>query len=204
MLTIYHLANSRSERMIWLALELGLGYELVRFERDPATRRAPEEMKEIHPLGKSPVIRDGDMTLIESGAIVEYLATKYGAGTLAPQPEDDDYARYLQWLHYAEGSAMFQLILDMFMSGELGGDAHEMSPRIREGWLQTLDHLDGELATRPWFAGDRFTAADVMMGYPLVIAKGRGQLEGREFVKAYVKRIVERPAYIEAQRIACG
>jgi len=202
-LTIFHLERSRSDRILWLAEELELVYELVRFERDPMTQRAEPALREHHPLGKSPAIRDGDVRLIESGAIVDYLVTRYGQGRLAPRHDSPDWPRYLQWLHFAEGSAMAQLILDLFLSGKFGGGAPSAAaPRMREATLEMLSMLDRELATRPYFAGPEFSAADVMMTFPIRMAAGLQLLDGRPDLQAYLGRIEARPAYQRGMKLA--
>lgn len=202
-LVIYHLERSRSDRILWLAEELGLAYDLVRFKRDPQTQLADPALREIHPLGKSPAIRDGDTVVIESGAIVDYLVTRYGQGRLAPPHDSPDWPRYLQWLHFAEGSAMSQLVLDLFLSGSFGGGAPSAAaPRVREGSRRLMEILDRELADRPWFAGEAFSAADVMMTFPIRMAAGFQLLDGRHNLQAYLKRIEARPAYQRAMKIA--
>lgn len=128
-LTIYHLEHSRSDRILWLAEELGLRYEIARFARDPKTQRAEPALRKIHPLGKAPAIRDGEQLVLESGAIVDYLVVRYGRGRLAPPQDSADWPRYLQWLHYAEGSAMSQLVLDLFLSGQFGARRRARSLR---------------------------------------------------------------------------
>jgi glutathione S-transferase len=202
-LTIYHLERSRSDRIIWLAEELGLEYELVRFKRDPQTQRAEPALCQHHPLGKSPVIRDGNTLLIESGAIVDYLVVRHGQGRLAPPHSSPDWPRYVQWLHYAEGSAMSQLILDLFLSGAFGGGAPSAAaPRMREASRELLTFLDRELAARPYFAGTEFSAADVMMTFPIRLAAGFELLDGLPSLQAYLERIAARPAYQRALKIA--
>jgi glutathione S-transferase len=202
-LTIYHLERSRSDRILWLAEELGLAYELVRFRRDPQTQRAEPVLRQHHPLGKSPVIRDGDTLVIESGAIVDYLVVRHGKGRLAPAHTSPDWPRYVQWLHYAEGSAMSQLILDLFLSGVFGGGAPSAAaPGVRASSREMLAFLDRELAARPYFAGSEFSAADVMMTFPIRLAPRFGLLDGLANLQAYLARIEARPAYQRALKIA--
>jgi glutathione S-transferase len=202
-LTIYHLERSRSDRILWLAEELGLKYEVVRFKRDPQTQRAEPALREIHPLGKSPAIRDGDTLVLESGAIVDYLVVRHGQGRLAPAHGSPDWPRYVQWLHFAEGSAMAQLVLDLFLSGGFGGGAPSpAAPRMREASIELLGWLDHELATRPYFAGTEFSAADVMMTFPVRMAAGFKLLAGMTHLQAYLNRIQSRPAYQRAMKIA--
>jgi glutathione S-transferase len=202
-LTLYHLERSRSDRIIWLAEELGLSYQLVRFSRDPKTQRAEPALREVHPLGKSPAIRDGEVSLIESGAIVEYLVVRYGKGRLAPPHDSPDWPRYLQWLHFAEGSAMAQLVLELFVSGRFGGGgASPAAPAVAEGIRALLAWLDADLAQRPYFAGDDFSAADVMMTMPVRMAAGAGRLEGLPNLQGFLDRITAREAYRRAMEIS--
>ena len=202
MITVYHLANSRSARIVWLLEELGLEYNVERFERDPQTQRAPAEMKRLHPLGRSPMLRDDDLLLVESGAIVDYLVTRYGAGRLEPATNARDYSRYLQWFHFAEGSAMAALINLMYLDGTIPGTTPSpMAGNAREEVGRQLDYMNGELATRPYFAGSAFTAADVMMTMPVSLAANRGLLEGRTHLNGYLERVTSRPAYVRASEV---
>lgn len=198
MITIYHLDNSRSERIVWLAEELGIPYEQVTFMREQGL--SPANLKEIHPLGRAPVIRDGELTLMESGAICEWLVTRYGNGKLAPALTSDDYGRYLQWLHFAEGSAMSGLLAE-FMLGMVPGEAAAeraamMAKRNQDVW----QYLDQELARSPYFAGDQFSAADIMMEFCFAFAE-RIQLTALAPYKhliAWLERVRARPAYQKA------
>ena len=205
MITIYHLSTSRSERVIWLMEELGLQYKLERFQREP-TMMAPASMREIHPLGKSPIIRDGDTVLVESGAILEYIIHRHGNGRLAVPVDSPDYPRYLQWMHFAEGSAMTQFLLHLFMGGFVPGvdQSAPMVARIKDGSATILRYIDSELSARPYFAGQAFTAADIMMGYTFGIVKGFMQTDMSLYpnIDAYLARIAERPAYRKAMAIA--
>ena len=180
MIVVHHLNNSRSQRILWLLEELGLEYEVKRYERDPKTMLAPPELKAIHPLGKSPVITDGELTLAESGAIIEYLVDKYGQGRLAPAAGSVERLRFTYWLHYAEGSAMSPLLLKLvfnkvesspmpfFVKPFAKGIARKVKGSFVEPQIvQHLDYLNGELAATGWFAGDAFSAADVQMSFPL-------------------------------------
>lgn len=205
MITIYHLNMSRSERIIWLMEELGLEYKLEKFQREPGME-APASLRAIHPLGKAPVIRDGDMVLIESGAIVEYIINRYGNGKLGVAVSSPDYARYLQWMHFAEGSAMTQFLLSLFLGGMIPG-IDQTSPwvaRTKERTTGMLKFLDGELGARPYFAGQEFTAADLMMMFPFFIAKNFLQLDLSPYpnITSYLDRIAKRPAYQKAMTIA--
>ena len=205
MITIYHLNMSRSERIIWLMEELGLEYKLEKFQREPGME-APASLRAIHPLGKAPVIRDGDMVLIESGAIVEYISNRYANGKLSVAVNSRDYARYLQWMHFAEGSAMTQFLLSLFLGGMIPG-IDQTSPwvaRTKERTVGMLQLLDSELSTRPYFAGQEFTAADLTMMFPFFIAKNFLQLDFSQYpyITSYLDRIARRPAYQKAMAIA--
>ena len=212
MIVVHHLNNSRSQRILWLLEELGLEYEVKRYERDPKTMLAPPELKAIHPLGKSPVITDGELTLAESGAIIEYLVDKYGQGRLGPAAGSVERLRFTYWLHYAEGSAMSPLLLKLvfnkvesspmpfFVKPFAKGIARKVKGSFVEPQIvQHLDYLNGELAATGWFAGDAFSAADVQMSFPLEAAAARGGLDGKwPNLMAFLQRIHERPAYKKA------
>lgn len=191
---VHHLNNSRSQRVLWLLEELGLDYEIERYERDAKTMFAPPALKRIHPLGKSPVIEHDGRTLIETGAIVEYLVDLAG-GALGAPASRDDVLRYRQFVHYAEGSLMPPLLLKLVLArlpliGKVATD------RVQPMIDNHLDWLESELAAREWFAGDAFTAADVMMSFPLEAARGRGGLGGsRPRLIDWIDRIHTRPAY---------
>jgi len=194
MLTVHHLNNSRSQRVLWLLEELGLPYEIVRYDRDPKTMLAPPALTAVHPLGKSPVLQDGELTLAETGAIVEWLVDRHGAGRLKPAPDSPDYPRYLHFMHYAEGSAMPPLLLKLVLTrmGLLGLPAKSYV----DGQIRLhLDYLEGALQGRDWFAGD-FSAADVMLSFPLEAAASRGGLDAsRPNLHVLLGRIHARPAY---------
>src|SRR4029434_6813086 len=166
MLTVYHLNESRSVRVLWLLEELDVPYEIVRFERD-VTRRAPPALAQVHPLGKSPVIRDGELVLAESGAIVEYLVERHGGGRLAPRPDTAAWGLYLQWLHFAEGSAMLPLLVELFTTMRLipGAMWCMLGGLVKPELAKHLDYPDRELGDKDYLLG-AFTAADVMMGFP--------------------------------------
>jgi glutathione S-transferase len=197
MIIVHHLENSRSQRVLWLLEELGLPYEVRRYARDPKTMLAPPELKKVHPLGKAPVIEDEGRVIAETGAIVEYLVEKAG-GKLGPPGRRDSVLRYRQFLHYAEGSMMPPLLALLVVNrlGVLGKPAKGTIQRM----LDThLDWLETELATRDWFAGDEFTAADIMMSFPLEASRVRGGLsESRPNLTDWLERIHARPAYGEA------
>lgn len=212
MIIVHHLNNSRSQRVLWLLEELGLDYELRRYERDPATMLAPPELRAVHPLGKSPVITDGDNVLAESGAILEYLVETYGQGRLVPPPGTPERLRYRYWMHYAEGSAMPPLLLKLVFD-RIGKArmpffarpvARAIAAKARDSFIQPqidlhLDFMEGELERSTWFAGDAFTAADVQMSFPLEAAAARGGLDVlRPRLMEYLARIHARPAYQRA------
>lgn len=193
-ITVHHLENSRSQRILWLLEELELPYAVVRYERDRKTMLAPLELKGVHPLGKAPVIEDEGRVIAETGAIVEYLVEK-GDGRLGPPGNRDAVLRYRHFLHYAEGSMMPPL-LAILVVGRLGLLGKPAKKPLLAMLGQHLDWLNSELATRPWFAGDMFTAADVMMSFPLEAARQRGGLdESRPHLIDWLERIHARPAY---------
>jgi glutathione S-transferase len=194
MIIVHHLQNSRSQRILWLLEELGLPYEVRRYERDPKTMLAPPELRQVHPLGKAPVVEDEGRVIAETGAIVEYLVEKAG-GRLGPQAKRGDVLRYRQFLHYAEGSMMPPLLalLVIHRLGLLGRPARAPVQRMLD---VHLDWLETELAGRPWFAGEDFTAADVMMSFPLEASRHRAGLdERRPNLLAWLDKIHARPAY---------
>ncbi len=212
MITVHHLNNSRSQRVLWLLEELGLPYEIQRYQRDPQTMLAPPSLRAVHPLGKSPVITDGELTLAESGAILEYLVQRPGGGRLAPAEGSPDRLRYTYWMHYAEGSAMPPLLLKLVfdrierapmpffakpIARAIAGKAKSsfIEPQIK----QHLDYLEDELWKSPWFAGNEFTAADIQMSFPIEAAAARGGLNAsRPKLMDFLARIHARPAYQRA------
>ena len=203
MITIYHLETSRSERIVWLMEELGLEYKLERFPRE-STAAAPAPLKAIHGLGKAPVIRDGDTVLAESGAIVEYIVNRYGAGRLAPTPEAPAYPRYLYWLHFAEGSLMSLMLISLVLSRIPEAGASAVTARIGDRVKQMLAFVNVELGDGPWFAGDTFSAADVMMTFPFTTMRHFLDVDTSPYpnIVAYLQRIEARPAYRQAMAIA--
>ena len=197
MITVHHLNNSRSQRVLWLLEELGLPYEVKRYERDKATMLAPPELKHVHPLGKSPVIEDDGTVVAETGAIVDYLVDK-ADGQLGPPARREDVLRYRFFLHYAEGSVMPPLLIKLVVSRIplLGG---RIAKRIQPMIDVHLNYIEAELATRPWFAGDQLTGADVMMSFPLEAARSRAGLgASRPATIAWLDKIHARPAYQRA------
>lgn len=212
MIIVHHLNNSRSQRVLWLLEELGLDYEVKRYERDPKTMLAPESLRKVHPLGKSPVISDGDLTIAESGAIVEYLVDRYGKDRLAPQPGTPERLRYTYWLHFAEGTAMppllMKLVFDRIESGPMPffvkPVAKAIAGKVKSSFIapnikRNLDYMEAELGKHAWFAGDAFSAADIQMSFPLEAAAARGGLDtSYPKLKQFLERIHQRPAYQRA------
>ncbi len=212
MIVVHHLNNSRSQRVLWLLEELGLAYEVKRYQRDPKTMLAPPELRAVHPLGKSPVIQDGAATLAESGAILEYLVDRHGNGRLIPPAGTPERLRYTYWMHFAEGTAMPPLLLKLIfdrlekapMPFFVRPVARALARRTKDSFIQpnierNLDFMEGELAGRDWFAGAAFSAADVQMSFPLEAAAVRGGLDAkRPGLISFLERIHARPAYRRA------
>jgi len=213
MITVHHLENSRSQRVLWLLEELGQQYRVKRYARDPKTKLAPASLRKVHPLGKSPVITDGELTVAESGAIIEYLVGTYGSGSgLLPEAGTPERLRYSYWLHYAEGSAMPPLLLSLifrkmpeapmpfFVRPVVRGIADKVQGSFVKPQLALhLDFMESELGRSEWFAGDAFTAADIQMSFPLEAAGAAGLLgEARPRLQAFLERITARPAYQRA------
>lgn len=210
MIIVHHLNNSRSQRILWLLEELGLDYEIKKYQRDAKTMLAPPELRAIHPLGKSPVITDGDTMVAESGAIIEYLTERYGSGkNLVPAAGTPDKLRYTYFLHYAEGSAMtpllMKLVFDKVESSPMPFFARPIArgiaQKVKSSYImpqivQHLKYLEAELSQRTWFAGDAFSAADIQVSFVLEAAAARGGL-GASYPKldAFLQRIHARPAY---------
>lgn len=203
MITICHLTSSRSERIVWLMEELGLEYRLEVFPREP-NGAAPAVLKGVHALGKAPVIRDGDTVLAESGAIVDYLVQRHGAGRLALAPQSPGYARYLYWLHFAEGSLMSLMLIALVVSRIPEATASPVRARVLDRMKAMLAFVDAELGAGPFFAGERFTAADVMMVFPFTTMRRFLDYDLAPYanIARYLERIGERPAYRKAMAIA--
>ncbi|EIK97185.1 glutathione S-transferase [Pseudomonas sp. M47T1] len=197
MITVHHLNNSRSQRILWLLEELGLPYQIKRYQRDPKTNLAPPELKAINPLGKSPVIEDGPHTLIESGAIIDYLIRRHGDGRLQPDPASATFDEYVQWLHFAEGSAMLPLMLNLYV-GRLGDAGAPLHPRIESEVANYLGYLDNALGLTPYLVGEELTGADIQMSFIGEIAKAQGKLPSYPNLAAWVQRFQARPAYRKA------
>ena len=212
MLTVHHLENSRSQRIIWMLEELGIDYEVKRYNRDPKTSLAPPELLSLHPLGKAPMITDGEITVAESGAIIEYLVRKYDDGKLRPDPDTSAGMSYTYWLHYAEGTFMPLMILALIISRIETAPmpffakpiAKGIVAKVRNGYLDAniklnLDFMESTLSKSPWFCGDDMTAADIQMSFAVEAAAVRTNLkDDYPSLAAYLKRFQGRPAYQRA------
>lgn len=203
MITIHHLDTSRSERIVWLAEELGLDYRIEPWQRQP-NGAAPEALRSVHPLGKAPIIRDGETVLAESGAIVEYLVNRHAGGRLAVAPTAPNYARYLYWLHFAEGSLMTLMIVALVLSRMPDGRTSPAGTRVLTRLQQMLAFVDAELAASPWFAGAEFTAADIMMTFAFTTMRYFLEYDLSPYprIQAYLARVEARPAYRKAMNLA--
>ena len=212
MLTVHHLENSRSQRILWLLEELGLEYEIRHYARDPLTRLAPPELRAVHPLGKSPVVTEGGATIAESGAIIEYLLERHGGGRLIPPAGTPERLRYTYWLHFAEGSAMppllMKLVFDKIETAPMPFFARPIARAISKN-VKTLliapnlerhlTFMEDALGAAEWFAGAEFTAADIQMSFPVEASRGRAGLDAsRPRLMRYLDRIHARPAYQRA------
>ncbi len=212
MITVHHLNNSRSQRVLWLLEELGVPYEIKKYERDPVSMLAPESLRQVHPLGKSPVITDGGVTVAESGAIVEYLVERHGGGRLVPAAGTPERLRYSYWLHFAEGSAMPPLLLKLIF-GRIANSkmpffakpiARAIAAKVQGDFVdpnlaRQLDFMEAELTRSEWFTGSDFSAADIQMSFPLEAAAQRAGLDARRpKLMAFLKKIHARPAYKKA------
>jgi glutathione S-transferase len=212
MITVHHLNNSRSQRVLWLLEELGLDYTIVRYQRDPDTLLAPPSLRAIHPLGKSPVVVDGEHVLAESGAVLEYLVERYdSAHAFAPSPNTPERLRYRYWMHYAEGSAMPPMLLSLVFSRLKKAPmpffvrpiARGIADKALSGFVAPqvklhLDYMENELNRQPWFAGEAFSAADIQMSFPVEAAAARAGIEKYPHLQSFLQRIHKRPAYQRA------
>lgn len=194
MLTVHHLNNSRSQRILWLLEELAVDYELKTYQRDGETNLAPAALEQIHPLGKSPVLTDGASTVIESGAIIDYILRHYGDGRLQPELGTDHYEQYLQWLHYAEGSAMLPMMLKMY-TARLGDAGAPLQPRIHDELQRHLGYIEKALQGVDWLVGNQFSGADIQISFVVEITPLLYSLEKLPNIAAYRDRIQQRPAY---------
>ncbi|MEH2144269.1 MAG: glutathione S-transferase [Nostoc sp.] len=199
MIVVHHLNNSRSQRVLWLLEELGIEYEIKFYERDQKTMLAPTSLREVHPLGKSPVITDADLTVAESGAIIEYILDRYGNGRLIPPSGTPERLRYTYWLHYAEGSAMPPLVMNLVFNNFGIKDSSVNDEFIAPQIKLHFDYIEGELHNSTWFVGEEFTAADIQMSFPLEIVAMQAELiSSRPKIKQFIERIHARPAYERA------
>jgi glutathione S-transferase len=211
MITVHHLDNSRSQRILWLLEELGVPYEIRHYRRDPQTKLAPPELLRVHPLGKSPVITDGDLTIAESGAIIEYLVERYGDGSLAPRPGSPERLRYTYWLHFAEGTAMPPLVMTLVFNRIESAPmpffakpvARGIAQKVKRGYIapnleRIVGHMEAELGRGEWFAGDAFSAADIQMSFPVEAAAARAGGAAQPNLARFLDRIHARPAYQRA------
>lgn len=212
MITVHHLNNSRSQRILWLLEELNLPYEIKFYQRDPMTMLAPKELKAIHPLGKSPVLTDGDVVMAESAAIIEYILQTYGEGRLKPKLGSFESSQFIYWMHYSEGSAMFPILLKLifnkiqstpvpfFIKPVIQGLVRKVSESYINPQLNLhLDFMEDHLSKQKWFAGSEFTAADIIMSFPAEAAEARGGLnQSRPHLMEFLKAIHQRPAYRKA------
>jgi len=209
MITVHHLEDSRSQRILWMLEELGVDYEVKRYERDAETQLAPPELEKIHPLGKSPVIEDGDQVIAETGAIIEYLASKYGQSSMRPAPDSAEYQQYIYWLHYAEGSLMpplllrliFQRIKETKMPFFAKPIARSISSKVLSSFVtpnitRHMRFIDDHLGKSEWFSGDQLSGADIQMSFPLEASMARNVISGdHPNIAKFVKRVQARPAY---------
>ena len=207
MIIVHHLNNSRSQRLLWLLEELGVLYDIKRYQRDPKTMLAPPELRKVHPLGKSPVITDGEVTLAESGAIIEYVLEKYGRGRLMPKPGSPEKLRFTFWMHFAEGSAMPPLVMKLVLDRMAKAPflvrpiAKAMARKVKKGFVEPninrqLDYMESELNRSTWFAGSEFSAADIQMSFPIEAATARAGLDAsRPKLMEFLARIHAREAY---------
>ena len=194
MIVVHHLNDSRSQRILWLLEELQVPYEIERYQRDATTRFAPPELKAVHPLGKSPVITDNGRVIIESGAIIDYLIRHHGHGRLQPDAASPAYDDYVQWLHFAEGSAMLPLLLKLYVS-RLGEAGAPLSPRIESEIASHLSYIDGALGGRDYLLGSDLTGADIQLSFVGEVAGARANRAAYPNVDAWVRRFQARPAY---------
>jgi glutathione S-transferase len=194
MLTLHHLNDSRSQRIVWLLEELGRPYEMKHYQRDAKTRLAPPELESVHPLGKSPVITDGDFKIAESGAIVDYVIRRYGQGRLMPRPDSPDFEPYNEWLHYAEGSAMLPLMLNLYV-GRLKEAGAPLHPRIDSEMANHLGYVDRALKGREFLVGSSLTGADIQMSFVAEMAEVFDRLAPYPDLGAWLARMHARPAF---------
>ena len=194
MITVHHLNNSRSQRILWLLEELGQDYEIVGYQRDATTNLAPDSLTKIHPLGKSPVVTDDGTTIAESGAIVDYLIRKYGRDSLMPAEDSADFVSYLHWMHYAEGSAMLPVMLSLYVM-RLGDAGAPLHPRIESEVKNHFGYMNDALGSKDFFVGNKLSGADFQIVFVLEAAKSLGLLSPFANLERYLGKIHERAAY---------
>jgi len=204
MIKLHHLNKSRSKRIIWLLEELGVDYEIVAYQRDATTFLAPPELKNIHSLGKSPVIDDNGLIITESGAITEYLIEKYSQKfndtVLAPAKESNDYIQYLQWLHFAESSAILPLLLKMFISKD-GCETNFIGDYADNEINKVISYFDQSLTNKHYLVGEKLSGADIMMSFIVEIVNNNGQLAQFKNIERYAAQLATHPAFIKAQQL---
>lgn len=202
MLTVHHLGISQSERIVWLCEELEIPYELKVYDRDPVTRLAPPEYQALHPLGTAPIITDGDLALAESGAIIDYIIAKYGDGRLSVGPDAANYADYLFWFHFANGSLMPARVLEMILAMIGEGAEGDVADMMRQRGKRVFDVMEARLGETDYLAGDDFTAADIISFFPLTTARMFAPFELSDYpnLAAYIARLGARPAYQRAMK----
>ena len=193
MIVVHHLNDSRSQRILWLLEELGLAYDIKHYKR-METRLAPPELRAIHPVGKSPVITDAGKTIFESAAIIDYVIRRHAGGRLQPDPATPAYDDYVMWMHYAEGSAMLPLMLNLYVS-RLGDGGKPLHPRIESEIANHLGYLDSHLKGRSFLVGDSLTGADIQMSFIPEIAEVYGKRAAFPNLDAWIKRLHARPAW---------
>lgn len=197
MITVHHLNNSRSQRVLWLLEELGLDYQIEKYQRDAQSNLAPDALQKLHPLGKSPVLTDDDKTIIESAAIIDYVVRHYSKGRLTPAPGTDAHEEYLQWMHYSEGSAMLPLMLKMY-TGRLSDGGEELQPRITSELDNHFSYLNAALDNNDWFVDNTFSAADIQLSFVIQLGPMLHSLDAYPNLADFLDRIHARPAYQKA------
>ena len=197
-LIVHHLNNSRSQRILWLLEEIGAAYDIKYYDRDPITNLAPPALIAVHPLGKSPVIEDGGRVITESGAITEYLCERHGGGHLVPERGTDDHISHLEWLHFAEGSAMTPILLRIY-TARLGEAAAPIEPRIAQQLDSHFAYMEGRVGDNGHFIGDRLSAADIMLSFPAEIAIMQGMAPRYPKLAGFVNACHGRPAWQRAR-----
>ena len=197
-LIVHHLNNSRSQRILWLLEEIGAPYDIKQYQRDAMTNLAPPELAAVHPLGKSPMLEDDGRVIIESAAIIEYLCERHGGGHLVPARGTDDHISHLEWLHFAEGSAMTPILLQLYTS-RLGDAAAPLQPRITQQLGAHFAYMEDRIGANGCFIGDQLSAADIMLSFPAEIAVMQGMGDRHPKLAAFVAASHARPAWQRAR-----